>query len=883
MHRLARLVVRLFATLVPRSYRAQWREEWLAEIASNVNLGCRFPRKRHPRSFSRALGAPIDALLLRVDALRASARTLRAGLRSDFRQTWRALVRTPRHVATVVLCLVVGITASVAVFSIVNSLLYGEIPGIERRKEMVRLFVSHGMTQGAEGIGREGMVSAGPLSRSDVEVLVNTPDPAFLGWAAEGDMRFAVSFRGQASGVVGTFVSPQYFAILGTQPSLGRLLAPHDDVAGAPPAAVIGYHLWRERFGAAPDVIGQPLLVGTKTYTIVGITPPRFTGMQPTDFAASPLTSTQLWLPMRDADTWPGAPGLKSAWLSVRGRLAPGFTMADAKVRLQAAAARLEAAYPVDRTQASFVLSNYGFGPGDTPLDVLIIISLFLSVPLSVLAIACANVANLQLARATERARELAVRLAIGASRGQIVRLLCLEALMLSIAATAAGWAASAAMLDALRDLFPLTITLALDRKVLAFTLTLAAGVTMLSGLAPAWIVVRRSMATGLQQSERAGGLAHARLRNGLVIVQIAASLILLIIAGLFTQSVRAMIASAPPSYKEQLVANFDLRTVSYGPADRTRFYEELRGRLVADPRVRAVAAEQFTGFRYRRVGGEPAAERGYSDGGFVTTGWAETTDRRLVAGRWITPDDGLDAALVSERFAQTIGVGESIELWTSADAPSRIVRIVGVVAGVRRRADIVNPDAAIYALMPKTMPSWFTVRVRTTDPGSMIDGFRQILRSVEPRLPWEQIEPAEAGYLRDVIGIRYLAMSVGGFGTVAMLLAAAGLFAVTAYVVSLRTREIGIRVAVGAGRADVIRLVLRQSLRLATMGALVGVAAAVPLAVALQAAFVGASPLDPLAVVPPVILMLLVATAAAAIPARRAASIDPVRALRAD
>jgi putative ABC transport system permease protein len=211
------------------------------------------------------------------------------------------------------------------------------------------------------------------------------------------------------------------------------------------------------------------------------------------------------------------------------------------------------------------------------------------------------------------------------------------------------------------------------------------------------------------------------------------------------------------------------------------------------------------------------------------------------------------------------------------------VVRIVGVVADIRHRADIIQPDTAVYLPMADTMPMWFTVRVRTADPATMIEGFRQILRSVEPRLPWEQIEPAEVGYLRDVGPIRYTAMSVGGFGAVAMLLAAAGLFAVTAYVVSLRTREIGIRVAIGAARGDVIRLVLRQSLRLAGLGAFVGVAIAVPMAVALQAAFIGVSPLDPLAVATPVVMMLLVAAAAAALPARRAASIDPVRALRAE
>jgi len=845
-------------------------------------LSARAPENRHPVSvLARALGAPIDALHLRAEVVRASARSARAGAASDLRQTWRALLRSPRHVLTVVLCLTIGITVSVAVFSIVNSLLYGEIPGIENRRGLVRLFVSHERVYGGESIGREGIVAAGPLARTDLDVLTAGPDPTFTGWAAEGDMRFIASFRDRPTGVTGVFVSPHYFTVLGTVPALGRLLAAHDHDAGAPPAAVIGYHLWRDRFSAAPDVVGQPLLVGTRSYTIVGVAPPRFTGMQPTDFAVNPIEGTQLWLPMRDAAGWPGTPTATDAWLGVRGRLAPGLTQPDAKASLQAAAARLSAAYPNERKNASFVVSSYGFGPNDSPTDVLIIISLFLSLPLSVLAIGCANVANLQLARATERARELAVRLAIGASRGQILRLLCLEALCLSLLATTVGWIGSAAILNAADQLFPLTMTLVIDRKILFFAVALAAGVTLLAGLAPAWLVTRRSMAAGLQQSGRAGGLAHARLRNTLVVVQISASLVLLIMAGLLTQSLRAMQAALPPAYLEQVVARFDLNMLSYTAAERTRLFDELRGRLSADPQVVAVAAEQLTGFRYRRVGGEATNEPRYSDGGFVTTAWGQATNRRLVAGRWMRPEDGQDVALVSERFAEQAGLGESLAIETSAEAPSRVVRIIGIVANLRRRPDIVNPDPALYVAMPATMPAWYTVRVRTADPAAMADGFRQIIRGIDARLPWERVEPAEAEYLRELGPFRYMALSAGSMGGIATVLAAAGLFAVTAYVVSLRTREIGIRVAVGADRRAVIGLVVRHSFRLAIIGVVVGVALSIPLAVLMQSFFIGAAPVDALATLPPVALILLVSLGAAVLPARRAASIDPVRALR--
>jgi predicted permease len=813
--------------------------------------------------------------------------SLRAGWTSDLRQTWRGLSASPRHVLTVVLCLGVGLTVSVAVFSIVNSLLYGDIPGIADRRSLLRVFISHEQAYGRESIGRAGAVSASPLSRSDLAIVEAVRDENVVGWAAEGDLGFAVSFRGASVGTTGVFVSRDYFSTIGTPPFLGRLLTPADHAAGAPPAAVIGFHLWRDRFGAAPDVVGQPLLVGGRMYTIAGVTPPRFTGFQPADVGASPLDYAQLWLPMSHAATWPGAPSESAAWLTVRARLAAGRVAADARPALDAAARRVSAASPNDRKSAAIVLSSYGFGPNDSPLDVLILIGLFLAVPLSVLAIACANVANLQLARATERARELAVRLAIGATRGQIIRLLSIESFGLAVLASIAGWAGAAAVLRLAAPMFPLELSL--DWHVLVFALVLTAGVTMLSGLAPAWLVARRAAAAGLQQSDRAGGLAHKRLRSALVVAQIAASLVLLVMAGMFTQSVRAMRASAPPELASQLVVPFELDMLNYSPADATTFLTDFTARLAADGRIQAVAAEQMTGFRYREAGA-PATERGYSAGGYITPSWLDVTSARLLAGRAFRADDGRDVAIVSERMARQLDqlgqlsvVGRTLEVSTSADAPSRTVTVVGIIGNRQLRPEDINPDAALYLPFPSTAPTSFLVRVRTGDPTTMGEAVRQVMRNIDPRLPWERVEPAVLGYLRDLGPIRYLALSIGGFGFLAALLAAAGLFAVTAYVVSLRTREIGIRVAIGANRRDVLRLVLGQGLRLGVAGSFVGVALAVPLAVALRAALVGVFPIDPVAFVPPVVLMLIVALAASAIPARRAATIDPVRALRQD
>ncbi len=304
--------------------------------------------------------------------------------------------------------------------------------------------MTHEEVFGVEGFGRAGMVPASPLAVSDFEVLEADDGPAFDGVMAEGDRGFAVALGTTAAGTTGAFVSTDYFRILGTPPHLGRLLVPSDHEPGAPAVAVIGFHLWRDRFGEPADIVGRSLSVGGRDVTIVGVAPPRFTGVQPSDVGTSPVDYVQLWLPLRLTSIWPGSPSRDHPWLTVMGRLAPGFTHKTAAPSLSVAASRLAALRPDARKQAAFLVKPHGFGPDDAPLEVLLIVALFLAVPLSVLAIACANVASLQLARVIDRSRELAVRFALGASRGQLLRLLTLDAVLLALLATSAGWLGAA-------------------------------------------------------------------------------------------------------------------------------------------------------------------------------------------------------------------------------------------------------------------------------------------------------------------------------------------------------------------------------------------------------------------------------------------------------
>ncbi|HYN05904.1 MAG TPA: ABC transporter permease [Vicinamibacterales bacterium] len=845
---------------------------------------------------------------MRLRSTKHAMRAIAAGWRTDVRQTLRTLRRAPSHVATVVICLGIGTAVCVSAFSAINALLFGEIPGISDRRSLVRIFVGYDDGMGALSIDRGRMGSPGPVSTSDFEIIDASHGDALSALAVEGDWTFAVSLDKEPVRTTGAFVSGDYFRALGTEPFMGRLLRPDDDRRDAPAAAVVGYHVWRDRFEAAPDVVGRSILVGDRTFTVVGVTPPRFTGLQPNDIGDSPLNYTQLWLPLHHASGWPGVPGREIPWHSLIGRLAPRATHDAALAALTPGAQRLAAAYPDSRRDAYAVVRNHGFGPDEDALEIFFIVAIMLSVPVTVLAIACANVANLQLARATERARELAVRLALGASRGQVVRLLTFEAAALALLAAIAGWMGARLVLITAQPAFPLPLVL--DHRVLTFGLILAVGVTVLSGLAPAWIGTRRAGSLGLKDSNgRGGGRVHSRLRHALVVVQMALSLALLVTSGLFISSLRAMHGEVPPAARATFVTTIDPDASGYSAAETRQLRDDLTGRLSLHPSVQSVAIEQRTGIRYWTPK-DDINVRKHIAGRYVTSSWFDAAAARIVAGRPLRASDAGDAAVVSERLARDLApdgaavgtflyVNDSVIAEQSPmhlvlvrpqpgqppeDPAARVaVQIVGVVADIPRRPGDTRPDPEIYLALRENASGLFTLRIRTHDAAAPATQIRDVIRQTDRRLAAVIVQSAETLFLREIGPIRAMALSIGGLGVVALLLAAAGLYAVMAFLVSLRRQEIGIRMAIGARPGDVVRLVIRQGLRLALAGGLAGFAIATPIAIGLRTAFVGVSPFDPWAMLPPAAALVSVALLASTIPARRAARIDPIRALRED
>lgn len=797
-------------------------------------------------------------------------RTLARGWTTDVRHGLRVLTRAPGHVAATVLCLGVGIAASTSVFSIVNALLYRDLPGVVDRDRLVRVRLA---------TPRPADLPLAP-STSDVRALAGRSYQTIAGLASEGDLNVSVAVEGEPITATAAFVSGAYFDVLRTRAQMGRLLGDDDDRAAAPTVVVVSDLFWRRTLGARADALGRTITIGGRPATIVGVAPPGFGGVELSEFGAPAGSRLQFWLPLSAAAGWPGAPAPDASWHAVVARLVPAAASAAGAAELSVGAAALAGA--TSRGALHAVMSPLSAGPGDLPGDIALMIGLFLAVPLAVLAIGCANVANLQLARGTERAREIAIRMSIGASRAAAVRLLATETVVLAAVTGVVAVAATRLVLEVLATFIPLP--LAVDWRVLAFSTALVAAVILLAGIVPSWLVTRQPAASVCRETSSAIAPRHTRLRRALVTVQAALSLVLLTIAALFGRSLQHMNLETPAATRELVVARIDLGTAGYDEGGTRRFLDALTGRIEADARVRGVAAQSLRAVRYRRAGSNEANEP-RTLVRYVTPSWFGVMGVQPAAGRVLQANDDAAMAVINERMRQRLevdgpAVGTAIVVRDSDTALPRVVTVVGTIPNERRPPDP-HDDPAIYLLMPAAPPTSLTMLVRTPEPRTAIPAVRRHGASVDDRVAFSEVTTAEDLLARDLSPVRYLALAVGALGLIALGLSATGIYAVMSYLVSLRRQEIGIRMAVGAQPRDVIAMMLRESGRLAVLGIVIGLVLAVPITYAVRFLFAGVSVLDPAALGGPVAVLLCAAAAASAIPARRAARVDPIRTLR--
>ncbi|MGD8277792.1 MAG: ABC transporter permease, partial [Gemmatimonadota bacterium] len=796
----------------------------------------------------------------------------------DLRFAVRALARRPGFALVAILTLALGIGANTAVFSVVNAVLLRPLKWADP-DGLVHVWAADAESPEAHGV----------MSLPDVQDIAELPA-----------LESMVGYRGLTATVTGgeepelveaSRSTDGLMSMFRVQPYLGRDLTVEDARIGGPAVVVVGYRYWRERLGARAGVIGTTLEISEVPYEIVGVAPPGF------DFP----DGSQLWWP-RWLDT--RACGRGCHTLYAIGRLAPGVTLEEFGTQLTTLAARLSTTYPETNTDKRFRGIRLA---DDAVADVRLGLWLMLGAVALVLLIACANVANLLLVRGEGRRAEVAVRAALGASRGRIVQQVLLESGVLTAGGVLAGLALAWLGLGLVRgmpaDTVPRIEAVSLDGHVLAFTLGTALVVMLLFGLSPALRLARGLSAADLASARRGGpGPGSTRLRSLLLAVQVALSVTLLAGAGLLLKSFDRLY-SVELGFDTDDVARFRLalpRTRYDSIARIVSFYSTLEDRLRALPGVVAVGSVfgpplgvgHITGDV--RKEGEPPPPPGaetYASMHSITPGYPETMGLPLVRGRAIEDSDRagtLPVAVVSRTFVRQNFPGEDplgkrFEVGADFNFGAPLWTIVGVVDDVRR-SPTAAPEPDVYVPLGQYGPGGLTVTMRTA-PGSLpsASSIREIVRSMDAGLPVIGLETVRSALRVFVARPRFYLLTMATFAGLAVVLACVGLYGVVAYVVSRRGREIGIRMALGARGGQVVGLVLRQGLLPAAAGMVAGLLLAIAFGRIVESLLFEVSPRDPLIMVGVAVMLGAVTFAAALVPAARASSVDPAETLRVE
>jgi predicted permease len=824
-----------------------------------------------------------------------------AELWRDTRMAARGLRSAPGFAAVAVLSLSLGIGINTAMFSVVNAMLLRPLP-VSRPSELVRIYTTSDMPESTS-------------SYADYRDLVRD-SKSFGAIAGHALMFAAVDHDGSMQLELGEVVTANYFTALGIAPIAGRAFLPGEDAAeGANRVAMISESLWKRQFGGDPAIAGRTIRIRGDNYSIVGVVPARFSGMMP-GLAANiwiPVSMVDDVEPVGMIDNVPSPSGTTrlarrgSRWMFLTGRLSPGVTLEQARTEMTSLMSALEREYPQTNRGRSAVLrpmDGVRVHPVVDSALAPIAAGLMAAVSL-VLLIACANIANMLLARGTTRAREIAVRLAIGAPRARIVRELLMESLLLALFGGAAGVLLAGWSLRLLARFqpplpIPLSLDFGVDARVLAFTAVASVATGLIFGLAPALQATRPDLVPSLKDdalSGRSGG--RSRMRSLLVVAQVATSVVLLAAAGLLTRSAIAA-AHANPGFSPDGVAlaTVDLQMLRYPPDRGRQFYATALERVRSLPGVTDAAVVERLPFSPNIHTANLFIEgRTYSpeshgesvDSTRVSAGYFHTLGIRLVAGRDFDASDTAAApgvAVINQAMARRFWPNDDPigKRFRVGRADSEPLRVVGVMADHKIRTIGEAPRLmVVFARSQGYAPSATILAKTGGDARALAGQLRQALSAMEPRLVF-----MESGTMADEMSASEFPARAGaalaaGFGALALALAAAGLYGVVAFWVSRRTREIGVRMAVGASPSQVIGLVMKEGLSLVGIGCGAGAIAALLAGRVLSSSLYGIGSADPVAYGVAIALLLLVAIAATMIPARRAARLDPTIALRAN
>jgi len=812
-------------------------------------------------------------------------------LTQDIRYAARKLMRTPSFTIISITTLALAIGATTAVFSIVNGVLLKPLP-YRQPDEIMK-------------IGSQGR--DGKLVHMSVPDFIDYREQthSFVGMAQIQDRNSAnlIIAGADPKRLNSASVGARFFDLLGVPMRLGRGFIAGEDRTDAARVAVLSDKLWRSDFGADPRVIGRPISLNGKDYSVVGVAPPSLT------YPSAP----DIWVPFV-FESWMTDPDNRGAhFMTGIARLRPGVSERAAKRDMAAVGARLQAEYPKSNatfggTAESLQQSLVGDVRG-------ILLTMFGAVTF-VLLIACANVANLLLVRAAGRETEIAVRTALGAGRGRIIRQLVTESVLLSLAGATVGGALAAWIVDAIVAFGPQGLphleNIAIDGRVLAFSVTIAVVTGFLFGLVPAYHSARAEIGQMLKESTRgsSGRRAAQRTRSGLVMTEMALAVVLLVGAGLLIRSFVTLL-HVDPGFRPENVVSFDVSAPSIKyPNDRDlrRFSADVQTNLAAVPGVRsvAVAFDRPMSNQGMRVSfdidgrpKEPSDHRLIADVLPATPNFFTTMGVSVVRGRTFTSaeDDWgpppvvvVNKAFVAKYFPTEDPLGKHIRLGVTHDTlatPSPVTsagEIIGVVGDVRQSGLREDPYPAIYlgwGTFPLNDMS-FLIR-SNSDPAQLAAAIRDRVHAVDPAMPIYNIQTMEQAVSESVAQPRFYTVLLSGFAGLALLLAALGIYGVVSYSVSQRTRELGIRIALGATEERVIRLVIGQGMALTVAGVSLGLIGAYWLVHLLTTLLYGVAPTDSATFVGVSLVLLAVAWLASYLPARRASRVDPVIAMRTE
>jgi macrolide transport system ATP-binding/permease protein len=810
----------------------------------------------------------------------------------DVRHAARALRASPGFTLTALLSLMLGIGANSASFSVSEALLLRPLP-IQDPAGVVKILGQHQRT-GYEDISYPDFLEVRERARSFSEVT------------AFATRRFAVARQVDAVPrmVFGMIVSQGFFETIGVTPVMGRGFSEGEtSVRGRDPVAVVSHEFWRDSLGADAGALGATLRVNGIPFTVIGVAPEKFTGM-------SNLLRYAIYVPATMADRLSMRPDGVSLLedrgqpvFDVRGRLKPGVTLEEANAEVATLGAALTRAYPdTNRERAFSARSDFQNRVKDSP-ELVALTGMLMALSLLVLVIACANVASLLLARARVRIREMAIRTAIGAGRGRLFQQLLTESVLLAVAGGVLGVGAAYAAIRYLAAIrlptdTPMSLTTQLDGRVLAFSLAVSVLSALFFGAIPAWRSVRMNLTPALKSGEMdAEGRVRSVGRSLLVGAQVALCLVLLVASAAMLDAFRKMLVMDPGIRTDGLtMLEFDPSMARYTETQAAEFYRQLTERVRALPGVRSAALSRAIPFRPNFFPVEvipegyvfPAGQDSVKlEANVVDEDYFATAGVPVARGRQFTREDRRDTSpvvIVNEEFARRyFPAGEAVGRRVRLGGMGPSAEVVGVARTARYVALMEAPTPYLYLPYEQAPQTRMTLLVATHGAPSEITGAAfDAVRSLDANMPVFNVYDMRTYYQQGVLApARVVLQMVGATGVVGLTLAIVGLYGLVAYTVSRRTREIGIRLAVGADREKIVRLVLRQGLALGLAGTAAGLALSVPVFQVLAAGLSGLGALSPwiLVVVPAGLTALTIA--ASYVPASRASRIDPVNALR--